>query len=90
MDDGPFRPVLLWIASSRVRFFLGPATSGSCVPSALGASGARICERWTLETFPVARQPGVNRKQIHGFAELEFIAKAEKIVFQGKQDRISL
>jgi len=40
--------------------------------------------RWTLETFPAARQPGVNRKQIRGFAELEFIAKAENIVFVGK------
>jgi DNA replication protein DnaC len=26
----------------------------------------------------------VNRKQIRGFAELEFIAKAENIVFVGK------
>jgi hypothetical protein len=33
--------------------------------------------RWTLETFPFARQPGVNREQIRGFAELEFIAKLE-------------
>ena len=38
----------------------------------------------TLETFPFARQPGVNRKQIRGFAELEFIAKAENIVLVGK------
>ena len=27
----------------------------------------------------LCRQPGVNRKQIRGFAELEFIAKAENI-----------
>ena len=40
--------------------------------------------------LPIAGQPGVKRKQIRGFAELEFIAKAENIVFQGKQDRISL
>ena len=45
---------------------------------------AKLPERWTLETFPFARQPGVNRKQIRGFAELEFIAKAENIVFVGK------
>jgi hypothetical protein len=45
---------------------------------------ANLPERWTLETFPFARQPGVNRKQIRGFAELEFIAKAENIVFTGK------
>src|SRR5919108_5572497 len=44
---------------------------------------ANLPERWTLETFPFARQPGVNRKQIRGFAELDFIAKAENIVFMG-------
>ena len=45
---------------------------------------ANLPESWTLETFPFARQPGVNRKQIRGLAELEFIAKAENIVFTGK------
>jgi len=44
---------------------------------------ANLPERWTLETFPFARQPGVNRKQIRGFAELEFIARAENIVLVG-------
>jgi DNA replication protein DnaC len=45
---------------------------------------ANLPERWTLETFPFARQPGVNRKQIRGFGELEFITKAENIVLVGK------
>src|SRR6266571_2211432 len=45
---------------------------------------ANLPERWTLETFPFARQPGVNRKQIRGFGELEFIAKAENIVLVGQ------
>jgi DNA replication protein DnaC len=44
---------------------------------------ATLPERWSLETFPFARQPGVNRKQIRTFAELEFIPKAENIVFIG-------
>jgi DNA replication protein DnaC len=44
---------------------------------------ANLPERWSLETFPFARQPGVNRRQIRTFAELEFIAKAENIVFIG-------
>lgn len=44
---------------------------------------ARLPERWSLETFPFARQPGVNRKQIRAFAELEFVPKAENIVFVG-------
>jgi DNA replication protein DnaC len=48
---------------------------------------ANLPERWTLETFPFARQPGVNRKQMRGFAELEFIAKAENIVLVGETGR---
>jgi DNA replication protein DnaC len=44
---------------------------------------ANLPERFSLETFPFARQPGVNRKQIRTFAELEFIKKAENIVFVG-------
>jgi len=44
---------------------------------------ANLPERWSLETFPFARQSGVHRKQIRAFAELEFIPKAENIVFIG-------
>src|ERR1700756_4554036 len=44
---------------------------------------ANLPERWSLETFPFARQPSVNRKQIRAFAELDFVAKAENIVFIG-------
>ena len=44
---------------------------------------ANLPERWSLETFPFARQPGVNRKQIRTFAELDFIPKAENIVLIG-------
>jgi DNA replication protein DnaC len=44
---------------------------------------ANLPERWSLETFPFARQPGVNRKQIRTFAELEFIGKAENLVLVG-------
>jgi DNA replication protein DnaC len=45
---------------------------------------ANLPERWSLETFPFARQPGVNRKQIRALAELEFVAKHENLVFTGK------
>jgi DNA replication protein DnaC len=48
---------------------------------------ANLPEHWTLETFPFARQPGVSRKQIRGFAELEFITRAENIVFIGETGR---
>jgi DNA replication protein DnaC len=44
---------------------------------------ARLPEAWTLESFPFDRQPGVSRKQIRAFAELEFIPRAENIVFIG-------
>ena len=44
---------------------------------------ANLPERWSLETFPYARQPGVNRQQIRAFAELDFAAKHENLVFIG-------
>lgn len=44
---------------------------------------AGLPEQWTLESFPWKRQPGVSQRQIRGFAELDFIAKAENIVFMG-------
>jgi len=47
---------------------------------------ASLPERWSLETFPFERQPGVNRKQIRSFAELDFLAKAENLVFIGPTD----
>ncbi|HEY5677312.1 MAG TPA: IS21-like element helper ATPase IstB [Myxococcales bacterium] len=44
---------------------------------------AGMPERWTLESFPWKRQPGVAQRQIRGFAELDFVPKAENIVFVG-------
>ncbi|MEQ1353507.1 MAG: IS21-like element helper ATPase IstB [Candidatus Acidiferrum sp.] len=44
---------------------------------------ANLPERWSLETFPYARQPGVNRKQIRALAELDFAAKHENLVLVG-------
>ena len=45
---------------------------------------ARLPELWSLDTFPYAQQPGVNRRQIRSFAELDFLPKAENLVFIGK------
>ena len=42
---------------------------------------AKLPESWSLASFPFDRQPGVNRKQIHTLAELDFVTKAENIVF---------
>ncbi|HTF67733.1 MAG TPA: ATP-binding protein, partial [Edaphobacter sp.] len=44
---------------------------------------ANLPERWSLETFPCTKQPDVNRKQIRAFAELDFVAKHENLVFVG-------
>lgn len=44
---------------------------------------AKLPEKWSLESFPFKRQPGVSQKQIRGFAELDFVPKAENIVFIG-------
>lgn len=44
---------------------------------------AGLPEEWTLESFPFSQQPGVSRRQIRGFAELDFIPRAENLVFIG-------
>jgi len=44
---------------------------------------ARMPERWALETFPFKIQTGVNHRQIKTLAELDFIPKAENLVFIG-------
>lgn len=44
---------------------------------------AGLPEPWTLESFPFATQPGVSRRQIRTLGELDFIPKAENIVFVG-------
>ena len=44
---------------------------------------AAMPERWTIESFPWKCQPGVTQRQIRGFADLDFVPKAENIVFIG-------
>jgi DNA replication protein DnaC len=44
---------------------------------------AGMPEQWSLESFPFKQQRGVNKRQIRTFAELDFIPKAENIVFIG-------
>jgi DNA replication protein DnaC len=44
---------------------------------------AKLPEQWTIESFPFKRQPGVSAKQMRALAELEFVAKAENLVFIG-------
>src|SRR5690606_31121679 len=42
-----------------------------------------VPEEWTLESFPFKRQPGVSRRQLRDLAGLDFVARAENIVFIG-------
>ena len=44
---------------------------------------ARMPEQWSLESFPFKTQTGVSQRQIRTFAELDFIPKAENLVFIG-------
>lgn len=44
---------------------------------------AAMPEQWTIESFPFKRQPGISARQIRGFASLDFVARAENLVFIG-------
>jgi len=44
---------------------------------------ARLPERWSLESFPWKRQPGVRKAAIEQLAELNFVTQAANIVFVG-------
>jgi DNA replication protein DnaC len=44
---------------------------------------AKFREDWTLESFPFKAQKGVKERQIRSLAELEFIPKAENIIWIG-------
>ena len=39
---------------------------------------------WTLDSFPFAQQLAINKMQIMGIAQLEFIKRAENIIFIGE------
>ena len=45
---------------------------------------ARIPEPWTMETFPFARQPKLNRKAVMALYDtMDFIPKAQNIIWLG-------
>jgi len=45
---------------------------------------AKLPWSWTIDTFPFAKQPCVNKTQIMGLANLTFIERSENIIFIGK------
>jgi DNA replication protein DnaC len=44
---------------------------------------AKLPERWSLDTFPFDRQPGVHAAQIRQLAELDWVPAAQNLVFIG-------
>src|ERR1035437_6625503 len=44
---------------------------------------ARLPWQWTIDTFPFERQVGVNKAQILGLADLEFVRRADNLVLIG-------
>ena len=44
---------------------------------------AKLPERWSLESFPWKRQPGVRKAAIEQLAELGFVTQAANLVFVG-------
>lgn len=44
---------------------------------------ARLPWQWTIDTFPFERQAGVNKAQILGLADLEFVRRADNLVLIG-------
>jgi DNA replication protein DnaC len=44
---------------------------------------AKLPERWSLDTFPFDRQPGVHRAGIRQLAELDWVGAAKNLVFIG-------
>src|SRR5437868_2333912 len=46
---------------------------------------ARLPEPWTIETFPFARQPKLNRKEIMALYDtMDFIPKSQNIIWLGR------
>ncbi len=45
---------------------------------------ARLPERWALESFPFDRQPGVRKAALLQLASLDFVPRAENLVFIGE------
>lgn len=44
---------------------------------------AHLPERWSLETFPFKKQPGIRKADVYRLAELSFIANNANVVFIG-------
>jgi DNA replication protein DnaC len=45
---------------------------------------ARLPWRWSLDSFPFDRQPGVSKAQIQTLAGLDFLRRADNVLLIGK------
>jgi DNA replication protein DnaC len=45
---------------------------------------AKLPWPWTIDTFPFKDQPGINRTQIMGLAQLTFVERNDNVIFIGK------
>jgi DNA replication protein DnaC len=50
---------------------------------------ARLPWRWSLDSFPFDRQPGVSKTQIQTLAGLDFLRRADNVLLIGKTDSAS-
>ena len=50
----------------------------------LSSRQARLPWRWSLDSFPFDRQPGVSKAQIQTLAGLDFLRRADNVLFIGK------
>lgn len=44
---------------------------------------AKMPWQWTIDTFPFERQSGVNKAQVMGLADLDFVRRADNLVLIG-------
>ena len=75
----PFRPRRCWRA-----LLAQEAASRRERSLAYRLTQARLPWRWSLDSFPFDRQPGVSKTQIQTLASLDFLRRADNVLLIGK------
>jgi DNA replication protein DnaC len=52
--------------------------------SLIALDQAHLPWRWTLDTFPFERRPGIDKAQIRSLADLDFLRRADNVLLIGK------
>jgi len=71
------------VAEVLYRLFAGEEAHRREIRLAYRLAQAKLPWRWTLESFPFDRQPGVDRGQIRALAGLDFLRRNENILLIG-------